>query len=134
MESMPTSRNVTPHRVLPFILTIPLLLLLVGVPPAAVDTGFVPISVRSVPGGFHKAPAPAPWEDDVFTDVIPPDSAGNDLSRRKARPSRTIPRDERVGGTLPLGSGTEGPRLVLIQTLLDAFLIGLPPPVAVPGG
>jgi hypothetical protein len=131
---MPTSRNVTPHRVLPFILTIPLLLLLVGVPPAAVDTGLVPISVQSVPRGFHKAPVPAPWEDDVFTDGIPPGPAGNDIPRRKARPSRTIPRDERMGRTLPFRSGTEGPRLVLIQTLLDAFLIGLPPPVVVPGG
>ena len=125
---MPTSLNVTPHRVLPFILTIPLLLLLVGVPPAAVDTGLVPISVQPVPRGVHKAPVPAPWEDDVFTDGIPPGSAGNDIPRRKARPSRTIPRNEPMGRTFSHRSGTVGPRLVLIETLLDAFLIGLPPP------
>jgi hypothetical protein len=131
---MPTSRNVTPHRVLPFILAIPLLLLLIGIPPApVVDTGLVPISVQSVRRGFHKAPVPAPWEDDVFTDGIPPGSSGNDLSRRKARPSRTTPRDERMGRTLPLRSGTVAPRLVLIETLLDAFRIGLPPPAASPG-
>jgi len=131
---MPTSRNVTPCHVLPFILTIPLLLLLVAIPPAAVDTGLVPISVQSVPRAFHKAPVPAPWEDDVFTDGIPPGPAGDDLSRRKARPSRTIPRDERMDRSLPLRSGTVGPRLVLIQALLDAFLIGLPPPGVSPAG
>jgi len=130
---MPTSRNVTPHRVLPFILTIPLLLLLVGIPPPpVVDTGLVPISVQSVRRGFHKAPVPAPWEDDVFTDGIPPGPAGNDLSRRKARPSRTTPRDERTGRTLPLRPGTVAPRLVIIETLLGAFRIGLPPPAVSP--
>ena len=129
---MPTSLAVTPHRVLSFILAIPLLLLLAGVPPTAVETGLVAIFVQSVPRGFHKVPAPVPWEDDVFTDGIPPDSAGNDLPRRKARSSRTIPRDERTGRTLPLRSGAVAPHLVLIETLLDAFLIGLPPPAMVP--
>ena len=129
---MPTLRHVTPHRVLPFLPAIPLILLLAAIPPAAVDTGLVPISVQSVPRGFHKAPVPAPWEDDVFTDGIPPDSAGNDLPRRKARSSRTIPRDERTGRTLPLRSGAVAPHLVLIETLLDAFLIGLPPPAKAP--
>ena len=129
---MPTSRNVTPSHVLPFILAIPLLLLLAAVPPAAVDTGLVPIFVQSVPRGFHKAPVPAPWKDDVFTDGIPPDSAGNDIPRRKARPSRTISRDEPMGRSLPHRSGTVDPRLVLIETLLDAFLIGLPPPAVSP--
>ena len=132
---MPTSRNVTPRHVLPFILTVPLLLLLVAVPPpAAVGTGVAPISVQTAPRGVHKAPVPTPWEDDVFTDGIPPDSAGNDIPRRKARPSRTIPRDERTGRILPPRSGTEGHRLVLIETLLDACLIGLPPPAAASGG
>lgn len=131
---MPTSRHVTPHRVLPFILTIPLLLMLARVPPAAVDTGFGPISVQSVPSGFHRVPVPAPWEDDVFTVGIPPDPAGDDTPRRKGRLSRINPRDERMGRSRPLRSGTDGPRLVLIRKLLDAYLIGLPPPVAVPGG
>ncbi|MDD5762230.1 MAG: hypothetical protein PHP88_06935 [bacterium] len=130
---MPTSRSMTPHRVLPFMLTIPLLLMFVAVSPAAVDTGFVPIHLQSVPRGFHSAPVPAPWEDDIYTDGIPPGSAGDDLSRRKARPSRIIPRDERMGRRLPLRTGTVDPRLVLIETLLDAFLIGLPPPVMGPG-
>jgi hypothetical protein len=131
---MPTSRNVTPHRVLPLLLTIPLLLLLVGIPPPpVVDTGLVPISVQSVRRGLHKAPVPVPWQDDVITDGIPPDSAGNDLSRRKARPLRAIRRDERTGRTLPLRSGAVAPRLVLIETLLDAFRIGLPPPAVAPG-
>ena len=130
---MPTSRSMTPHRLLPFILTIPMLLLLVAVPPAAVDTGIVPISVRSVPRGFHRAPVPSPWEDDVFTDGIPPVFAGDDLTRRKARPFRIIPRDELMGRTLPLRTGTVDPRFVLIETLLYAFLIGLPPPVMGPG-
>jgi len=129
---MPTSLNVTPHRVLPFILTIPLLLLLVAIPPPAVGTGLVPIAVQSVPRGVHKTPLPAPWEDDAFTDGIPPDSAGNDIPRRKARPSRTIPRNEPMGRTFSHRSGTVGPRLVLIETLLDAFLIGLPPPAVSP--
>ena len=130
---MRTSRNVTPRYGLPFVLTIPLLLLLVAPPPAAVDTGLVPIFVQSVPGAFHKTPVPAPWKDDVFTDGIPPGSAGNDIPRRKVRPPRTNPRDERTGRRLPLRAGAVGPRLVLIGTLLDAFLIGLPPPAAVPG-
>jgi hypothetical protein len=129
---MPTLRNVTPHGVLPFILAIPLLLLLFAIPPAAVDSGLVETSVRSVPLGINKVPVPGPWEDDVFTDGIPPDSAGNDIPRRKARPSRIVPRDQRVGRTHPLRSGTVYPRLVLIGTLLDAFLIGLPPPVVSP--
>ena len=105
---MPTSRNVTPHRVLPFILTISLLLLLVAIPRAAVDTGLVPISVQSVPRGFHKTRAGAVggrrlhgWNS--------PGSAGNDIPRRKARPSRTIPRDERMGRSRPLRSGTGVP-------------------------
>jgi hypothetical protein len=125
---MPTSLTVTPHRVLPFILAIPLLLLLAGVPPPAVDTGIVANFVQSVSHGFHKVPAPVPWEDDVFADGIPPGSAGNDIPKRKTRPYRTIPRHEPMGSTLPHRSGTAGPRLVLIETLLDAFLIGLPPP------
>jgi hypothetical protein len=131
---MPTSRNVTPHHALPFILAIPLLLLVFAIPPAAVDTGLVPIFVQSVPRGFHKTPVPVPWEDDVFMDGIPPGSAGADIPRRKPRPSRTIPRDERMDRSLPLRSGTVGPRLVLIQALLDAFLIGLPPPGVSPAG
>jgi hypothetical protein len=129
---MPMSRNVTPCNVLPFITAIPLLLLLVAIPPAAVDTGLVPISVQSVPRGFHKAPVPAPWNDDVFTDGITPGPGGRYIPRRKPRISRTILRDERMGGSLPFRSGTVGPRRVLIETLLDAFLIGLPPPVVSP--
>ena len=129
---MSTLRNVAPRHVLPFIPAIPLLLLLVAIPPAAVDTGLVPISVQSVPRGFHKAPVPVPCGDDVFTDGIPPGSGGRCIPRRKLRPSRTILRDERMGGSLPFRSGTVGPRLVLIETLLDAFLIGLPPPVVSP--
>ena len=125
---MPTSLAVTPHRVLPFILAIPFILLLGAVPPAAVDTGLVEICVQPVPRGFNKVPVSAPWEDDVFTDGIPPGSAGDDIPRRKTRPFRTIPRHEPAGRTLPHRSGTAGPRLVLIETLLDAFLIGLPPP------
>jgi hypothetical protein len=131
---MPTSLNVTPHRVLPFILTIPLLLLLVASPPVPIATGLVPISVQSVPRGFHRAPVPAPWEDDVFTDGIPPDYSGNNFPRRKARPGRTVPRDEGMGGSIPLRSATSVPHLVLIKTLLNAFLIGLPPPAVAPGG
>ena len=130
---MRTSRSVTPRHGLPFVLTIPLLLFLVAPPLAAIDTGLVPVSVQSVPRAFHRTPVPAPWQDDVITDGIPPDSAGNDDSRRKARPSRTLLRDERAGRRLPLRSGAVGPRLVLIETLLDAFLIGLPPPVVAPG-
>jgi hypothetical protein len=131
---MPTLRNVTPHGVLPFILAIPLLLLLFAIPPAAVDSGLVKISVRSVPLGINKVPVPRPWEDDVFTDGIPPGSAGNDIPRRKARPSRTVPGDERMSGSLRPRSGTVAPHLVLIETLLDAFLIGLPPPLEFPVG
>jgi hypothetical protein len=130
---MPTLRNVTPHGVLPLILSIPLLLL-VALPPAAVGTGLVEISVQPVPRGFNKVPVSAPWDDDVFTDGIPPDPAGNDSPRRKARPSRTIPRDDRMGGILRPRSGIVGTHLVLIETLLDAFLIGLPPPVVPPVG
>jgi hypothetical protein len=123
----------TPHRVLPFILAIPLLLLFVAFSTEAVDAGFVSVTLQYVPRGLHRTPVPSPWEDDVFTDGIPPVFAGDDLTRRKARPSRIIPRDERTGRTLPLRTGTGGPRLVLIETLLDAFLIGLPPPVMGPG-
>ncbi len=130
---MSTLRNVTPHRLLPFLPAIPLLLIVV-IPPSAVDTGLLEISVQSVPRGFNKVPASAPWEDDVFTDGIPPGSAGDDITRRKAHPSRTIPRDERTSGSLRPRSGTVGPHLVLIETLLDAFLIGLPPPVVSPVG
>lgn len=126
---MPTSRNVTPAHVFPFILAIPLFLLLAAIPSAAVDTGCVPFSPHPVPDGFHKAPMAAPWEDDAFTDGIPPGPAGDDHSRRKARPSRTIPRDERIGRGFPLCYGTVRPHLVLIETLLYSFLIGLPPPV-----
>lgn len=130
---MPTSLNVTPHRVLPFILTIPLLLFLVAIPPAAVDTGIVSISVGPVPRGFSRAPLPAPWDDDVFTDGIPPDLNGDDLTRRKARPSRTVPLDEQAGGIVPLRPGVVRSPLVLIEKLLGSFLIGLPPPVVAMG-
>lgn len=131
---MPTSRNVTPLHALPLILAIPLLLLLVAIPPVAVDADLVPISLRPGPLAFHKPPAPVPWEDGEYTDGIPPGSAGDDLSRRKIRSSRTNLRDEHPGRSLPLRSGAVGPRLVLIESLLDAFLIGLPPPTAASAG
>lgn len=129
---MPTSRSVTPHRVPPFILAIPLLLLLVAIPPVPVDTGIVPISVHSTPCGFHKAPVPVPWEDDAFTDGIPPGPAGNGIQRRRVRSSGIVPRNERSDKKLAVRSRAVGPRLALIETLLDSFLIGLPPPVEAP--
>ena len=130
---MPTSRDMTPRHALPLILGIPLLLLLVAIPPVAVDTDIVPISLRSVPSAFHKPSVPAPWEDDEYTDGIPPGSSGDDIFRRKIRSSRTNLGDEHPCRSLPLRSGAVGPRLVLIETLLDAFLIGLPPPAAASG-
>lgn len=130
---MPTTRDSAPRHGFSFVLTIPLLPLFVAIPPAAVDTGCAPVSVQSVPLAFQNTAVPVPWEDDVFTDGIPPDSSGNDIPRRKDRFSRAIPRDEWIGGRLPLRSGAALPRLVLIETLLDAFLIGLPPPGAAPG-
>ena len=130
---MPTSRNVTPLHSLPLILAIPLLLLLAAVPPVAVDTGLVPISLRSGTRAFHKTRVPAPWKDDQYTDGIPPGSAGGKISRRRIRTSRTNIGDEHSGRRFPVRSGPVGPRLVLIKSLLDAFLIGLPPPVAASG-
>ena len=127
---MPTSRDMTPRHALPLILGIPLLLLLAAIPPVAVDTDIVPVSLRFVPRAFHKAPVPAPWEDDAYTDGMPPGPAGDDISRRKIRSSRTNLGDEHPGRSLPLRSRAAGPRHVLIESLLDAFLIGLPPPVA----
>ena len=133
---MPTSRNMTPHRVLPFLLAIPLLLLFLSV-----RVGDPGVASGVFSGGgpsrlSHRLPIPIPWEDDVLTTGLPARRPVAKRTARKLVPARVIafgkPAAVRPGfrpGSRP------GSRVVVsssVDSLAESLLLSRPPPTVSP--
>jgi hypothetical protein len=131
---MPSQGNVTPHRVLPFVLMIPLLLLLVSVRMAGTGGHAVVFSGNGASGLSHRLPIPIPWEDDGMATGLPvPEQDGK-------RTVRKIPRVRVEAPDKPLVAFKgfrPGPGVFPLPTL-DSLTISLilsrPPPAASPFG
>jgi hypothetical protein len=86
---MPTERVLSPHRILPLVLTIPVLLLFAATgsrPGHGPDTP----SRAAVQNRFERHAVPAGWDDDAIKDAFPAPLPDDDEPRRKIRVARTI--------------------------------------------
>ena len=129
---MPTSRDMTPHRVLPFLLAIPLLLLFLSA--RAGDSGVA--SGLSPVGGLsslsHRLPVPIPWEDDVLTTGLP---ARRPVAKRTVR--KPVPVCVIVSGkpVVVRPGFRPGSRIVVssfVDSLEESLLLSRPPPAVPP--
>lgn len=125
---MPSPRNVTPHRVLPFVLTIPLLLLLGSIRMAGTGECAVVFSGNGDSGLSHRLPLPIPWEDDTMATGLPvPEQDGK-------RTVRKIPRVRVVAPEKPVvvlrgfrpGWGVFPPPT--LDSLTISLILSRPPP------
>jgi hypothetical protein len=119
---------VTPHRVLPFVLTIPLLLLLSSVRLAG--TGPFP-GVFSGNGisGLSKCPSlPIPWEDDRMATGLPiPEPDGKRTVRKVPRVRVVVPEKPYavLRGFRPGPSVFPPP---ILDSLAESLILSRPPP------
>jgi len=124
---MPTERVLSSHRILPLVLTIPVLLLFAATgsrPGPGPDTP----SRAAVENRFERHAVPAGWDDDAIKDAFPAPPPDDDETRRKIRAARAI------GNCEP---SAEPPfrRLVwdmtpvtALDSLLESLRSGRPPP------
>ena len=127
---MPTSRAVTPHRVLPFILAIPLLLPFLFLSIRAAGPAVVP-GLVSADGPLrlsHRLPLPIPWEDDVLTTGLPTPRPTGKRILRKLVPTWIL-----VLGipSVVRRRFPRGPRFALfspLEPLTESLLLSRPPP------
>jgi hypothetical protein len=124
---MPTERVLSPHRILPLVLTIPVLLLFAATgsrPGHGPDTPFR----AAVQNRFERHAVPAGWDDDAIKDAFPAPPPDDDETRRKIRVARTI---------LHCEPSAEPPfrRLVwdmtfvtALDSLMESLRSGRPPP------
>jgi hypothetical protein len=130
---MPTSHDVTPRRVLSFILTIPLLLLFLSVRPMGPFSAVSPGSSVGCRGGLsHRLPIPVPWEDDVLKAGLPAAQHVGKRSVRKIVSARvlSVERPKAVArGFLP---GPPSKRFSRMRLLSVSLLLGRPPPADSP--
>lgn len=127
---MPSSRNVTPHRVLPFVLTIPLLLLLFSVRMAGTGAPSVASSGNGASGLSHRLPLPSPWEDDGMATGLPvPDQDGKRTSRKAPRVRVEAPeKPVAVFKGFRPGPGVIPPPT--LDSLTISLILSRPPPAA----
>jgi len=78
---MPKQRYLSPHRILPLVLTIPLLLLF-GAAGSRHATGPDTLSHAVVPIQFERHDLPAGWDDDVLKDPLPAPPDDDDNGRK----------------------------------------------------
>ncbi len=130
---MPTSLAVTPLRILPSILAIPLLLLVF--PPMLAGGPAVSDALSPCDGPCrlaHRLPVPIPWEDDTLTAGLPPPPSIGKRTLRKWVPVR-LPI---VGKPRPVRSAfPSGFRLFSsfpIDDLVKTLCLSRPPPAGLP--
>jgi hypothetical protein len=86
---MPTERVLSPHRILPLVLTIPILLLFAATGSRQGHGPDTP-SRASVENRFERHAVPAGWGDDAIKDAFPASPPDDDETRRKIRIARVI--------------------------------------------
>jgi hypothetical protein len=124
---MPTQRYLSPHRILPLVLTIPLLLLFGAAGPRHAPGPDTP-SRAAVPIQFERHDLPAGWDDDVLKDALPAPPADDDQNRRKLRVTRVVLNCEpSTAPPLPY-TGTGVVAFSAVDCLMESLLLGRPPP------
>lgn len=125
---MPTQRYLSPHRILPLILTIPLTLLF-GAAGSRHAPGPVTLSHAADPIRFERHDLPAGWDDHVLKDALPAPLSDDDQSRRKLRATRLTL--ECWPSTAPPSPhpGTGVVAVSAVDCLMESLLLGRPPPV-----
>lgn len=125
---MPTSRCMTPHRVLPFVLGVPLLLLAFSARhPAPVAQ---PVVARGIPpvGLTHPLPIPIPWQDDEYATGLPADQQSGKRIVRKFVPSRTVFSWKPSCVAWRFRPGVDEPFPSIVDSLTESLVLSLPPP------
>lgn len=125
---MPTSRNMTPNRVLPFVLTIPLLLLLFSVRMAGTGEISGVFSGNGASNLSHRLPLPIPWEDDAMATGLPAPAPDGKRTVRKVPRVRVVAPEKPVAvlrGFRPDPSVVPPPTL---DSLTESLLLSRPPP------
>lgn len=124
---MPTTRDLSPHRILPLVLTIPLLLLLGAAEPPSVH---VPATLfhTVVPIQFGRHDLPARWGDDVILDALPASPFADDETGRRLRVARVVLECEPSTTPLFLRPGREMALFSALESLTDSLLLSRPPP------
>jgi hypothetical protein len=124
---MPTTREFSPHRILPLILTIPLLLLL-GAGGVLRPRDPVPLSHAVVPNQFERHDLPAGWGDDFIQDALPAPSLADDETGRRLRVARVVLEGRPSTAAPFLRPGREKALFSALESLMDSLLLSRPPP------
>ncbi|HEX9205394.1 MAG TPA: hypothetical protein VF853_05660 [Candidatus Deferrimicrobiaceae bacterium] len=124
---MPTTREFSPHRILPLILTIPLLLLL-GAGGVLRPCDPVPFSCAVVPNQFERHDLPARWGDDFIQDALPAPSLADDETSRRLRVARVVLEGRPTTAAPFLRPGWEKALFSALESLTDSLLLSRPPP------
>jgi len=124
---MPTQRVLSPHRVLPLILTIPLLLLFAATGSRQAH-GPVPLSHAAVQTWFEPHALPGGWDDDVIKDALPAPPPDDDQTRRKLRVARVILKCEPSAVPPFRRQVWDMTSFTALDSLMESLRSGRPPP------
>lgn len=125
---MPTSRNMTPHRVLPFVLTIPLLLLLCSVRMAGIHEYSIVFSGTGASALSHRLPLPIPWEDDTMATGLPvPDPDGKRAGRKVPR-VRVLAPEKPNAAFRGFRPGPIAFQRLILDSMAESLVLSRPPP------
>jgi hypothetical protein len=124
---MPTTRGLSPHRILPLVLTIPLLLLLWAAEPLSVHVPAT-LSHTVVPIQFGGHDLPAGWGDDVILDALPASPLADDETGRRLRVARVVLEGTPSTVAPILRPGREIALFSALESLTDSLLLSRPPP------
>ena len=124
---MPTTRGLSPHHILPLVLTIPLLLLL-GAGGVLRPCDPVPLSLAVVPDQFERHDLPAGWADEVIQDALPAPSFADDETSRRLRVARVVLEGRPSTAAPFLRPGRERALFSALESLTDSLLLSRPPP------
>ena len=124
---MPTERVLSPHRILPLILTIPLLLLFAATGSRQGHGPDTP-SRAAVQHRFERHAVPAGWDDDVVKDAFPAPPPDDDETRRKLRAARVILNCEPSATTLFRRLVWYMTSVTALDSLTASLRSGRPPP------
>ena len=125
---MPTSRNMTLHRVLPFVLSIPLLLLLCSVRMAEIreySTGFSGTGASAL---THRLPLPIPWEDDTMAAGLPAPDPGGKRAGRKVPRVRVIAPEKPNAAFRGFRPGPIVFQRSILDSMAESLVLSRPPP------
>jgi hypothetical protein len=124
---MPTTRGLSPHRILPLVLTIPLLLLLWAAEPLSVHVPAT-LSHTVVPIQLGRHDLPAGWGDDVILDALPASPFADDETSRRLRVVRVVLECEPSTAPPFLRPGRGMAFYSALESLTDSLLLSRPPP------